>query len=79
MEAITKHDFWEHQAGPDGDLPNLAAAALRRMRRPITACDVERSFSLWKITKSICQERMGAAVHSARVSFMFNGTVPKPP
>jgi len=78
VPAASPHEFWADQA-QRAAMPMLARAALRHLRRPITACDVERSFSLWKIAKSVYQERMGATVHSGRVSFLFNGDVPKPP
>ena len=52
-------------------LPTMYPIAWSILAIPHTACNVERSFSVWKHVRSEKQ-------HKAYVSFYFNGVVPPP-
>eukprot|EP00661_Eupelagonemidae_sp_cell13_P022713 gene22713-biopygen13303 len=52
--------FWTDHAAPSKGMPDLAKAALRHLRRPLTSVDVERSFSHWRQVKSEMQATMCA-------------------
>ena len=58
-------------------LPCLAAQANTMLRILITTVEVEASFSVYKQTRDEQQWAMSPEVHNTRMSFAFNGIMPK--
>jgi hypothetical protein len=57
-------------------LPNLSFMALRILAIPHTSCDVERSFSYYRLSRNNLQQSLTPEHHIGRVSFVMNGIVP---
>ena len=58
--------------------PFVTGVPLFSQERHGGACDVERTFSVWKRVRSDRQHDMKKGTHKANVSFYFSGTVPAP-
>ena len=62
--------------GMQSELPCMAKLALRTLPIPHTGVDVERSFSYYRISRSVLQSALTPEHHIGRLSFRMNGIVP---
>ena len=62
--------------GQQSQFPRLAKLALRTLPIPHTGVDVERSFSYYRMSRSVLQSALTPAHHIGRLSFRMNAIVP---
>ena len=81
--------YWDGDEVPEGpldlvqwwksmesELPTLARIALRTLPMPHSGCDVERSFSYYRLSRTSLQMCIQAEHHIGRLSFAMNDIVP---